>query len=190
MSLLINRSKKWGFIHIPKTGGTSLREVLLKSEGTEWVSKAHNHIGKFENIKNYFIFCMIRNPFTRLASAYYHDVRGNGFKTFEKFINSIYKNDYLYFPQSYFIQNGSTEDKKVSFIGRYENFINDVNFILDKVESNENIPHLNRNPIYDKHPSLNQENFYKHIYQEEWMKNWVRERYSNDFKIFNYDMDI
>jgi hypothetical protein len=65
-----------------------------------------------------------------------------------------------------------------------------VNFILDKVESNENIPHLNRNPIYDKHPELNQDNFYKHIYQEEWMKNWVRERYSNDFKIFNYDMDI
>ena len=129
MSLLINRSKEWGFIHIPKTGGTSLREVLLKSDGTEYVSKSHNHIGKFENIKDYFIFCMVRNPFTRLASAYYHDVRNNGFKTFEKFINSIYKNDYLYFPQSYFIQNGSTEDKKISFIGRYENFINDVNFL-------------------------------------------------------------
>jgi len=107
-----------------------------------------------------------------------------------RFIESIDKNDYLFFPQSYFIQNGSTEDKKVSFIGRYENFINDVNFILDKVESNENIPHLNRNPIYDKHPELNQHNFYKHLYIDKDVKNWVRERYSNDFKIFNYDMDI
>ena len=25
---------------------------------------------------------------------------------------------------------------------------------------------------------------------EEWMKEWVRERYYNDFKIFNYGMDI
>lgn len=190
MSLLINRSNEWGYIHIPKTGGTSITSVLKKQEGTEFVSQSHNHIGKFENIKNYYIFCMVRNPFTRFASAYYHYCRDNGFSSVRKFIDSIFEHDYLYFPQSYFTNNGSSSDKKLSFVGRYENYENDINHIFQNIGVQESLPHLNRNSIYDKHPQLNQHNFYKHMYQEEWMKDWVRERYKNDFKIFNYDMDI
>ena len=190
MSLLLNRSKEWGFIHIPKTGGTSITSVLKKQEGVEFVSQSHNHIGKFDNIKNYYIFCMVRNPFTRFASAYYHYCRDNGFSSVKKFIDSIFEHDYLYFPQSYFINNGSSSEKKVSFVGRYENYENDMNHIFQNIGVQESLPHLNRNSIYDKHPQLNQHNFYKHMYQEEWMKDWVRERYKNDFKIFNYGMDI
>lgn len=190
MSLLINRSKEWGFIHIPKTGGSSMTSILKNQEGTEYVSTSHNHIGKFENIKDYYIFCIVRNPFTRFASAYYHQCRKEGFMTVKKFIESIFKHDYLFFPQSYFIKNGSSSEKQVSFIGRYENYENDVNHIFQKINVTDSLPHLNRNPIYDKHPNLNQETFYKHMYQEEWMKDWVRERYKDDFKQFNYGLEI
>ncbi len=191
MSLLINRSKKWGFIHIPKTGGTSITSVLQNVKGTEYVTKAHNHIGKFENIKDYDIMCFVRNPYTRFASAYYHQTRKDGWISINKFIENIDLNDYLYFPQSYFTNNGSSEDKKVTFIGRYENFINDFNLIMKKIgKTGHSIPHYNRNSIYDKHPNLNQHDFYKHIYNDTDVKNWVEKRYSNDFKIFNYGMDI
>ena len=108
MSLLINRSKKWGFIHIPKTGGTSITSVLQNVKGTEYVTKAHNHIGKFENIKDYDIMCFVRNPYTRFASAYYHQTRKDGWISINKFIENIDLNDYLYFPQSYFTNNGSS----------------------------------------------------------------------------------
>jgi hypothetical protein len=191
LSLLINRSKKWGFIHIPKTGGTSITSVLQNVKGTEYVTKAHNHIGKFENIKDYDIMCFVRNPYTRFASAYYHQTRKDGWISINKFIENIDLNDYLYFPQSYFTNNGSSEDKKVTFIGRYENFINDFNLIMKKIgKTGHSIPHYNRNSIYDKHPNLNQHDFYKHIYNDTDVKNWVEKRYSNDFKIFNYGMDI
>ena len=191
MSLLVNRSKKWGFIHIPKTGGTSITSVLQNVKGTEYVTKAHNHIGKFENIKDYDIMCFVRNPYTRFASAYYHQTRKDGWMSINKFIENIDLNDYLYFPQSYFTNNGSSEDKRVTFIGRYENFINDFNLIMKKIgKTGHSIPHYNRNSIYDKHPNLNQHDFYKHIYNDKDVKNWVEKRYSNDFKIFNYGMDI
>ena len=191
MSLLINRSKKWGFIHIPKTGGTSITSVLQNVKGTEYVTKAHNHIGKFENIKDYDIMCFVRNPYTRFASAYYHQTRKDGWISINKFIENIDLNDYLYFPQSYFTNNGSSEDKKVTFIGRYENFINDFNLIMKKIgKTGHSIPHYNRNSIYDKHPNLNQHDFYKHIYNDTDVKNWVEKRYSNDFKIFNYGMEF
>ena len=95
-----------------------------------------------------------------------------------------------YFPQSYYINSGRENDNKVSFIGKYENFTNDVNFVLKRIGFKYPIPHLNRHPLYEKHPNLKQENYYKYIYTEEWMKDWVRERYENDFKIFNYGMEI
>ena len=116
--------------------------------------------------------------------------RKDGWISINKFIENIDLNDYLYFPQSYFTNNGSSSEKKVSFVGRYENYVKDVNHIFQNIKVQESLPHLNRNSIYDKHPQLNQESFYKHMYQEEWMKDWVRERYKNDFKIFNYELDI
>jgi hypothetical protein len=135
--------------------------------------------------------CFVRNPYTRFASAYYHQTRKDGWISINKFIENIDLNDYLYFPQSYFTNNGSSEDKKVTFIGRYENFINDFNLIMKKIgKTGHSIPHYNRNSIYDKHPNLNQHDFYKHIYNDTDVKNWVEKRYSNDFKIFNYGMDI
>ena len=65
-----------------------------------------------------------------------------------------------------------------------------MSYIFDKIGVTASIPHLNRNPIYDKHPNIKQEDFYKFLYKENWTREWVRERYENDFKIFNYDMDI
>ena len=78
----------------------------------------------------------------------------------------------------------------MTFIGRYENFKEDTDYVFNKLNIKEDIPHINRNPIYEKHPNLNQHKYYKYLYSEEWMKEWVRERYYNDFKIFNYGMDI
>ena len=32
--------------------------------------------------------------------------------------------------------------------------------------------------------------YYNNFFTEEWMIDWVKERYQDDFKIFNYDMDL
>lgn len=79
---------------------------------------------------------------------------------------------------------------EISFIGKYENLKKDVSKVFHRLGINQNIPHLNRHSIYDKHPHLKQEKYYKSFYTEDWMKDWVRERYKDDFKIFDYDMDI
>lgn len=190
MGLLINKLGKWGFIHIPKTGGTSLKEIILNLENSETVTRSHNHIGKFENIKDYFIFTFVRNPFTRFASSYYHYCRKNRQVEFKTFIDTIYKYDYWYYPQSYFINHGSDATKQVSFIGKYENYKEDCNVIFDKINYNGKVPHLNRHPMYELHSNLNQHKFYKTLYQEEWTKDFVREKYKEDFKQFNYELDI
>ena len=189
MSLLLNRFNKWAFIHIPKTGGTSINHVLKKDKETEVIT-GHDSLRILTDVSDYYIFTIIRNPFTRIASGYNAECRKWGYVEFGDFLKKVNENDSWYLPQVFYINAGKLEDRKITFIGRYENYINDVNKIFSKINVTEEIPHLNRNPIYDRQPSLNQEKYYKFLYTEEWMKDWVRERYSNDFKIFNYDMDI
>ena len=189
MSLLLNRTNSWAFVHIPKTGGTSISQILQTNINTEFIT-AHDSVRLVPD--NYFIFAFVRNPFTRLVSAWQHGVRKNKYTTsFHDFLKTINLNDLWILPQTYYFNAGKTDLKKINFIGRYETYEKDVKFVLNKLNIQiNNVPHLNRNPIYEKHPNLKQENYYKYFYTEEWMKDWVRERYENDFKIFNYDMDI
>lgn len=191
MGLLINAQEKWAYVHIPKTGGTSISNILSKQPSTENPA-GHDSLRILDyNLKEYFKFTIVRNPFTRIASAYFHEMRKKEeHMSFEHFLLTSNKYDLWYLNQSYYTHSGISDDKKMNFIAKYENYKDEVLYILQKLGINKNIPHLNRNPIYEKHPDLNQQKYYKHIYTEEWMKDWVRERYSNDFKIFNYDMDI
>ena len=190
MSFLFNHYNKWGFIDIPKTGGTSISSILKDIDNTT-SPMVHDSIRVFEKYPSYHIFTMVRNPFTRLASAFLHETRkGKTNLDFGTFLKKSKSLDLILLPQSYYIESGKTDNNQVSFIGRYENFEKDVKYIFDKVGIKDSIPHLNRNPLYDKHPNLNQQTYYKYMYSEEWMKDWVRERYDNDFRIFNYDMDI
>ena len=190
MGLIKNDAQKWAFIHIPKTGGTSLTSIIQNIEGSELVA-VHESIRVFEDVSDFFIFTIVRNPFTRIASAYSHRLRKNEYKkSFGEFITELSENHLDLIPQSYYINAGKDENKQVSFIAKYENYTQDIQKILKKINHRSSIPHLNRNPIYDKHPHLNQEKFYRNLYSQDWMIENILERYKDDFKIFNYELDL
>ena len=189
MSLLVNHENKWAFVHIPKTAGTSISYVLNQYPTTESLV-SHESIRYISHLKDYFIFSFVRNPFTRTVSAYFHTKRKyNKEMSFEHFLKNTNVNELWMLPQNYFL---TTDDDttKLSFLGKYENLQKDTSLLFSKLQINKKIPHLNKNSIYEKHPNLKQENYYKFFYEKEWMKDWVRERYYNYFKIFNYGMDI
>lgn len=189
MSLLINKSQKWAFIHIPKTGGTSVNKLLLENSNTEFIT-SHDSI-RIVPDDNYFIFTIVRNPYTRFMSAWLHGIRKGIYSTnFNEFIKNLNENDVWFLPQQYYIEQGKTSNRKISFIVKYENLVSDIKKPLEYIGVHNTIPHLNRNPIYDRHPTLNQEKYYKHLYKDEWMKDLVLERYKNDFTLFNYGLDI
>jgi len=191
LGLLINRTQKWAFIHIPKTGGTTITSLLQTIPGTQLVN-SHGTINELTDVDDYFIFSFVRNPYTRFASWYEHYKKQNSYnKPFSDFINSINHLDFVFFSQEYFLYHGATDTKKVSFVGKFENYENDLKFIFEKINVNfEKVPHLNPNKYYEKHPSLNTFNLYKNYYKKEWMKDWIKTKYKNDFKIFGYELEI
>jgi hypothetical protein len=182
---------KWAFVHIPKTGGSSLSKLLLQQNGSEIIS-THGDLGLFQNINDYFIFTIVRNPFTRFASAYLHKSREGFNGNFSDFINSIYEFDFWYYPQIYFFNHNKTSNIEITHICKYENYENDIRALLIKLKIPFNkIPHENRNPIYNKHPNLKQQDYYKILYNNNVLaKEWVLDKYKNDFKLFNYELDV
>tara|TARA_B100000963_G_C22489808_1_gene608725 strand:- start:156 stop:725 length:570 start_codon:yes stop_codon:yes gene_type:complete len=177
----------WAYVHIPKTGGTTIKKLLKGVDGNVSLTN-HSPITSINN-EDIFTFTFVRNPFTRFMSLYYHECRKvKDTIQLNKFVENVTDNYFLYMPQSYYIN----EDKSnLSFIGKYESFINDLNLVLNKFDIQNKIPHLNRNPIYNKHPQLNSDKYYSQILsQEKWAVEWIRERYKDDFKIFNYGMEL
>ena len=65
---------KIAFIHIPKTGGTSIEYVLQKARGSaherHYNVRQMQKVLKNQDIKKYKIFTIIRNPFDRIISTW------------------------------------------------------------------------------------------------------------------------
>lgn len=75
---MICHKRRFIFIHIPKTGGSSLGAVL----GDEWQN--HRDLGRYrrelprEQFEEYFKFTITRNPWDRLVSEYVFQTRLGG----------------------------------------------------------------------------------------------------------------
>ena len=73
--MLVSHKKSFAFIHIPKTGGTTIR-TLLKEYADEDLFPWHYKLNQIEphirNIQN--IITVVRHPYSRLFSYWKHSV--------------------------------------------------------------------------------------------------------------------
>lgn len=185
------------FIHIPKTAGTSILNVLSKrTEGRD-----HNDYLIYLRANpvifhKYFKFTFVRNPYDRIVSSYEYLHNGGNYKrdryyyelfrlkydTFEKFAldyldsNKIHE-ELLFKPQYLFIYD-HTGECRVDYVGRYENIENDFNAILNKLNIHRKLQHIN---------SSKRKN-YKQYYVNDEVKKKIQYLYKNDFELFNYEL--
>jgi hypothetical protein len=76
--MLINDDLKIIFIHIPKSGGTSVRRLLENIPGTRRISGLYTHCSALDIrdyigeavFESYFRFSLVRHPYDRLTSFY------------------------------------------------------------------------------------------------------------------------
>jgi len=133
------------FIHIPKTGGSSVRKFLLdndiphkfgkfieQDDGTTIYFKKHKPaywwINKFPNETNFFT--VVRNPYYRLISYYRYLIKEKylDFIEWEKFVtNKInVEGHYVWNLQIEWIYDISLQNQIVDHILKFENLENNV----------------------------------------------------------------
>jgi hypothetical protein len=216
--MLISDRKKFIFLHNPKAAGSSIRSAFVNYDDRDnffWdhednvklsrvVDKAHITLDDFSVypdaplIEEYFVFGFVRNPYSRVYSAFLErksqwglsdDVDFNQFVQTElNEINIRFDWNFIHFcPQSYFFY--SAGKCKADFIGRFEHLKRDFPRALNlaKLDTDVDLPYLNRrtsstDPSGDR-PDLKD---YLEKYDPDSLS-LINRLYDRDFVYFGYD---
>ena len=198
---LYNREKNFIFIHIPKTGGTSMESIGWLGEGynkhydMEFFKKAYGNDPDID-FDNLFKFAFVRDPYTRFASGVLgHAVSSNKMDLLlgamgedeakkidkERFTAFTLKHEHKFNgivaikPQHSFLTIDG--EMVMDFIGRFENLQEDFNTLCKKFGyADIKLPHINKGRYTD----------YDELYTPETRK-IVREYFSKDFEMFGYE---
>lgn len=198
--MLISNKLKCIFVHLTKTGGWSIEEVLKKYDkdilNIHFGSRSRHMLPSdlrqaagigFDSsqYKGYFKFGFVRNPWDRLVSTYFmctqyplnpyeYYVKDHTFNEF--IIDQIYDNMIVGINQSdYLFKDGK---QIVDFIGRFENLEGDFKVVCKKLGISHELHHINAT----KHAHYS-------MYYNEQTKNIVANRFREDIERFNYKFD-
>lgn len=180
------------FVHIPRTGGTSVRSSLQNiSKKYELDFRTnHQYLEDFNPGEEDFIFSFVRNPYERLISWYnfhhhHKEVRGISFSDWVKggFPTHWEKRDFLpsdaLSQHKYFIRN---DKNPLNFLGKHENLKKDFYKLLRIL--NLEIPGRFPHHRPSKKNKEGKNNIYDY-YDKESIE-IVNEKFSKDFELFGY----
>ena len=199
---VVNFSKGYYFIHIPKTAGSSIETVVGGTGHYSYKSYSKNIVG----LQNLFGFTFVRNPWRRVLSCFYHTEPANGRNThgyelspigFKAFVMNemkkdigFYKKVYSwpeypeghthrhYLPQIFYIEDW-WGNLGVDFVGRVETLDRDWRFVSERIYDNHrSIPFLNRSRYGVD---------YRAHFDDPVVNDVIVDFYKEDFEIFGYN---
>ena len=143
---IYEKPSKHLFVHIPKTAG---RSVFLMLNNGEALQGSHASARDYKSYlgaqyENYFSFAIVRNPWDRMVSLYFHRKQystttnaRNDFQSFEEFLWYVYDSfkegncNKFNYTQSSYICDG--DKVLVKFIGRFETLEQDIKLIFEHI---------------------------------------------------------
>ena len=197
--------RKIAFVHVPKTAGTSVFNYFEFKKNVRslhrcfcnyTVSLTHLTLHQMHdliNIKNYYKFAFVRNPWDRLVSKFNFDLQQNKGSikpfyhngNFDDFIKNLSDNfNYIlqlkptqfischFVPQTNFV---FSKKIKLDFLGRFENFDQDISKLAEKFNIKKEIKHENKT----NHKSYD-------LYYSNKTRDIVEKLYKEDIKNFGY----
>jgi hypothetical protein len=213
---MIDQTKKLMFIHIPKTAGTSVLNVLEPKfnwnqlHPEKWVPLVKEHLGvrhdplflleKINDLNDYYKFCVVRNPYLRAFSLYKHYMHRAGkenrhhrkvYKNYVEFLKDILIIKDVYDPEVFFRQRPRFHE----FMHQTQTFYikNSKNEIgVDKIYHHEKIKQF-ESDFAVKLPILNARIYVAgEYYKENTVEaiDLVQKIYYEDFVNFNYSLNF
>lgn len=186
------------FIHIPKAAGTSILTTLSSNNVIYRDHSSWFDYSRYNNIKfkNYYKFTIVRNPYSRIVSAYTYLKNGGNkvddlyFKdlfekenmTFEKFVLEYldeYKiHEHILFKPQYLFIFDYKHNKQVDFIGKYENIDSDIYNIFKRINIKQKLKEENK---------TERKKEIEEYYTNKEVLNKVLSLYKKDFELLEYD---
>lgn len=145
---------KFVFIHINKTGGTSIARALSIPPKHNTALEKIEEIGH-EEWDNRFTFAVVRNPWDKVVSHYYYRIQTNQTELgtnrirFKEWVEQVYRDKRLpyydkpkmFMPQVNWISD--TEGKVIiDHVCRFESLESDFREVCDRLGIVYNLPHL------------------------------------------------
>ena len=141
--MIVSQEGKYIFIHIPRTGGTSISRCLSGA-----ATRSAHSMGFFKEQRHagFFVFCFVRNPFDRIVSAFLHArtmsvgnsrirrfLHANGDISFSDFVVEFLTDDLVedethFRPQTFWLREANP-----NFVGRFERLATDFDAIAGRL---------------------------------------------------------
>lgn len=203
--MLVNRKLKLLFIHIPKNSGTEMSIQIMNTYPDSQILNTvdydtgidrmhlyndviHKYINPFALGPEYLKFCIVRNPYNKLYSAWKAINTLYGYVDINRFIEEILTEEFIYGleleegdarvhyrPQHTFILD-NRQESTVDYILKYENLNEDIEK-FNRV-NNLAIPlYANKNISKSYVNKFNLDSIAK-----------INELYKRDFEILGYEM--
>jgi Sulfotransferase family len=189
--MFVNHTKEYIFVHVPKCGGTTVQETLLKHSifANEEFTMYEFHSSLLcdaaqEYIrKGYTVIAFVRDPYTRFVSAYQQIMyMTHVYPDVYALVNELRQRNYLIPLAPTYFFTGAEKNLKVYTM---ENFRENMIKVLDmfgypRIWWNRNMTEnkggkISPNEFYTRHPDL---------------RTFVTEFYFRDFVLFKYPMKL
>lgn len=201
---MIDHKRKFIFTHIHKTAGKSIKKILYFYANDNYINRhmpLSNEIDTNKSeLKDYFKFTFVRNPYERVISKYFYDLnlskqkenyddgpegRGRAGSTrncsnFNEWLLKHGRRVHKILPRMKELVCDKQGNILADYIGRFENLEKDFKYIKEKLSLKGTLEHVNKNP-------LERNKNYLDYYEQESIElvNYV---YKDDFEIFGYEM--
>ena len=160
---------------------------------------------------SYKRFAFVRNPFTRILSCYLHRIvgaersgsnkklkdltggRGGGEVSFDEFVEIIYAQDSYDQDEHWRCQSDdlAVEHVHYDFIGKVENYVNDIEAVVSDIYGSKGLRWLQRRPNVDSSPmKTGAVEKLRRYYRDEGTVSRLLRRYEPDFVRFGYPLEL
>lgn len=162
--LRTTHTSKVAFVHINKTGGSSIEAALGLAFRHKTALELRSEMGERRWTSSY-CFTVVRNPWDKVVSQYHHRKNTNHLAksqvvpSFNRWVlltygeqdPAFYNNPKMFMPQTDWIcdQQGTV---LVDFIGRFETLERDFATVCAATGRTAQLPHLKRSPRSDFRP--------------------------------------
>jgi hypothetical protein len=187
------------FIHIPKCAGISVARTLFGNLGGGHIPAVdYRELYTPEEFATFFKFTIVRNPWDRLASAFYYlkaggmndrdkaDAREHltDFDSFQAFVTTWVSRTNImkaqhFRPQSYYLSLPGNP-LPVDYVGYFENLSSDFNYICKRLGVNADLKRFNKTQV--------EREDYRRLYTPEMIR-IVSEVYADDIQLLGYDFE-